>query len=754
MSSILGSRVLRTEDPRLLVGAGEYVANLQLAGEPLFACFAISPYPHATFTKIHSDEAVTFPGVSAVLTAWDLEIKPMPGSVPDRPMLARHPLARGRVRYVGEPYALVLARDQMAAEDGAEAIWADFSEQEAVVDPLEALEGRISLFDGDSNIYSEVKGEDDPDLFAGCEIVVTKRFINQRLAPASLEARAIAAIPDSDGRLIIYASTQSSHGLRNAIARSLGLDNAQVVVRARDVGGGFGAKISAYPEEIVIAAAARRLQRPIKWVEDRGRSMVNMVHGRGQIQDVTLGGTREGVLRALRLEVTQDAGAYPLFGVHLPALTTLMASGTYRIPRVETSYTSVATNTTPVAAYRGAGRPEAAAAIERVIDLFAATAGIDPVEIRMKNFIAREEFPYRTPTGAKYDVGDYASALRRVLEAGGYDRLRDEQGRRRARNSPLQLGIGIAAYVEITNGGASGEYGRVEIAGDGRVRVYSGTAPHGQGHATAWAMLASQHLGIGMDRIEVVTGDTELIPRGVGTFGSRSLQTGGVAIFEAAAEVASRARRAAASLLEAASEDIVLGDEGAWVAGSRGMGCEWARIVEGAAEAAEPLDFEVDFKPNEASFPFGCHLALVEVDVETGGVKLVDFIALDDAGKIINPLLAEGQVHGGIAQGVAQALLEEFSYSDRGLPLTQTFTDYEVISAAELPSFQLIHQETPTYLNPLGAKGIGESGTIGATPAVWNAVMDALSHLGVRHINLPLTPERIYRSLENSGSPG
>ncbi|WP_298343705.1 xanthine dehydrogenase family protein molybdopterin-binding subunit [Ferrimicrobium sp.] len=744
--SILGSRVIRKEDPALLRGEGRYVANLDL-DHALYACFVTSPFAHATFTRVNAEDALALPGVHHVLCGTDLDVNPIAPAIPDRPECARPVLATERVRYVGEPYALVLAETPQAAFDGAELVYADFDPLEALVDPEQSMEDLVALFPGATNVFAKSPGVSNSDLFADADVVVTERLINQRLAPCSLETRAMAAVPTPDGRLVVYSSTQSAHGLRRTLLKCLNIDESSIVVRAQDVGGGFGAKVTVYPEDVAIAAAALKLKQPITWHEDRTRSMVGLVHGRAQIQYLELGATKEGKLVGYRMRIVQDSGAYPAFGALLPTLTCLMAPGTYVIPNVETSYVSVATNTTPISAYRGAGRPEAAAAIERMMDRLAAELAMDPVELRLRNLIPQEAFPLTTPTGANYDVGDYSRALGELCERGGYTQLRDEQRRRRASAAPLQLGVGIAVYVEVTNGGGSSEYGRVEVQDDGAIVAYSGTSPHGQGHATAWSMLVADELGVDLDQVHIITGDTDLVPRGVGTFGSRSLQTGGAAVSGAAHELSIRAKQVAAATLEASEADIRLNADGASVHGSPSTTLDWPTLARRARELDQPLDVTLDFAPADATYPFGAHLAVVEVDLETGKVHLISLRAVDDAGRILNPLLAEGQLHGGIAQGVAQALLEEFQYGSDGTPLTPNFADYSIISAAELPSFDLFHQETPTFMNPLGAKGIGESGTIGATPAVWNAVIDALAHLGIRHINLPMSPQQVYRAI-------
>ncbi len=474
--------------------------------------------------------------------------------------------------------------------------------------------------------------------------------------------------------------------------------------------------------------------------------MTAMGHGRGQVQDVTIGGTRDGRITAYALDVLQDAGAYPGMGALLPWMTRMMTSGVYDLQNVGFSSTSVVTTTTPLVAYRGAGRPEAAAALERAVDLFAAEIGMDPADVRRANLLAPDAFPYTTSTGTEYDSGDYARALDLVLEAAGYAELRAEQQRRRDAADPVVMGIGLSVYVEVTGGGS--EYGEVELRPDGTVLVKTGSNPYGQGHHTAWAMLVSDRLGIPMEKIDVVHGDTDLIPTGAVTGGSRSVQLAGAAVHDAAGKLLDVARQRAADLLEAAPDDVVLDrDEGRFhVAGTPTIGLGWEEL---AVEGLDPLGGLSDLATSKPTFPFGAHLAVVEVDTETGQTRLTRLVAVDDAGRILNPLLAEGQVHGGLAQGVAQALFEEVRFDDDGNPLTSNFADYAIVSATEMPMFERVPMETLTPLNELGAKGIGESGTIGSTPAVHNAVIDALSHLGVRHIDMPVTPEKVWRALSS-----
>jgi carbon-monoxide dehydrogenase large subunit len=516
------------------------------------------------------------------------------------------------------------------------------------------------------------------------------------------------------------------------------------------VGGGFGAKTGVAGEELLTGWLARHLGRPTRWTETRTENMLAMGHGRGQVQTVTIGGSRDGTVEAYRLEIVADSGAYASMGAMLPFLTRMMAAGVYTIPKIESTSVSVVTNTTPTVAYRGAGRPEASAAIERAMDLFAVEIGMDPAELRRRNLIAADAFPYETPAGATYDTGDYERALDLALEASGYEQLRADQQARRDRGDVKQLGIGVAVYVEVTGGPYAGnEVAKVEITPDGGALVYTGTSPHGQGHVTSWSMLASEQLGIPMDRIEVIHGDTDLVPVGQGTMGSRSLQLGGSAVHQASVELVELAKQKAADLLEANPDDIVLDkiDGRFHVAGTPAAGRSWAEV---AQQVDEPLVVDTTFQAASSTFPFGAHIAVVEVDTETGQVTIDRVITVDDAGVLLNPMIVEGQRHGGIAQGVGQALCEEMVYDADGNPLTSNLADYTFISATELPSFELVPMETPTTANPLGAKGIGESGTIGSTPAVQSAVVDALSHLGIRHIDMPATPLRVWSAIQEA----
>jgi len=740
--SIVGTRVVRIEDHQLITQGGTYVEDLrveELTGA-VHAMFVRSPVAHARIT-VDASAALEAPGVVGVYTAADIDLAPHKAGPVVEPWLAD-----GVVRYVGEPVALVLTEERYQLADAAELIDVDYDPLEAVASIDAALSGQTLLFEDQGTNVLQTKGGDfDDAAFDDCEVVVTQTVVNQRVAPAPLEVRGAACAWGDDGRLTLWLSTQNAQISRATVAKGLGLEAEQVRVVTPDVGGGFGAKIGTDPESVVLGWASKRAGRPVRWVETRSENLVSMTHGRAQQNTVTVGGRRDGTVLAFRLEVVQDAGAYPRT-MFLPTFTQLMGTGVYRFPKVETSSRAVVTNTTPIAAYRGAGRPEATAAIERAMDLFAAEIGMDPAEVRRVNFIRPEEFPYNSPTGASYDTGEYGKALDKVLEAGGYAELRAEQARRREAGDPVALGLGLAAYVEITGGDNGGESGRLLINPDGSVTAYTGSSPHGQGLDTTLAMLLSDQLGVPMDKIAIRHGDTDEVPRAVGTFGSRSLQLGGSALRQAADQVIERARELAADRLEAAPDDVELSEGVFQVRGAPASG--WVTWAQLAAETE--LTADVWFGDGAPTFPFGAHLAVVEVDTLTGKVVLKRIIACDDAGPIVNPLTFQGQRHGGLGQGAAQALLEVMNYDADGNPTTATLADYSFITATELPDFELVDSETPTTRNPLGVKGIGEAATIGSTPAVHNAVVDALSHLGVRHLDMPTTPLRVWQALSDA----
>jgi aerobic carbon-monoxide dehydrogenase large subunit len=754
--SILGTRVLRTEDPKFLTTGGVYtedVVDERLAG----AChvfFVRSPVAHARIRGIDVNAALQAPGVVAAFTAADIADLSQARAMMNKEM-ARSLLASDKVRYVGDPVAIVVTEQPYQGEDATELVEVDYEALPAVIDLADALSGEVLLYEeAGTNVAGTFgdAGQLDEHLFDECDVVTSRTILNQRVAPAPMETRAAAAVWGEDGRLTAWIPNQGAQGTKGALARSLGLPGDQVRVITPDVGGAFGAKFGADPEHALVAWVARRLGRPARWNETRYENLISMTHGRAQRQTVTIGGRRDGTVLAYRLEIVQDAGAFPRIGAILPTLTILMTVGPYAIPKAEAVATSVVTSTTPLGAYRGAGRPEATAAIERAMDLFAAEIGMDPADVRRRNLLPKFTEPHRTAFGALYDSGDYVRALEVALDAAGYDDLRKEQQLRRNRGDEVQLGIGLASYVEITGAGDGEdsppkENATVEVHPDGTATILTGTSPHGQGHATAWAMLASEELGIPVDKITLKWGDTDLIPEGGGTGGSRSLQQGGSAVKQAAQELIEVARERAAKELEASPDDLRFSAERSVfeVAGDPDASVPLASLAED-----ERLVVRTVFTQPGATFPFGTHVALVGVDTETGKVMLYRMVTVDDAGFVLNPLLAEGQRHGGIAQGAAQAFLEEVVYDADGNPLTASFADYPFLSATEVPSFELADLQTPTSYNPLGAKGIGEAGTIGATPAVQNAVVDALAHLGVRHIDMPTSPQRVWQALKTA----
>jgi aerobic carbon-monoxide dehydrogenase large subunit len=759
--SILGTRVLRTEDPKFLTTGGVYTEDVQderLTGA-CYLSFVRSPIAHARITGIDVSAAREAPGVVAVYTGADLAALPLrKGMSMLNQDMAQHPLATDTVRFVGEPVAAVLTEEAYQGEDAMELVSVDYDPLPAVIGYRTALADETVLFEAAGTNVAGTFGDRDAlaaDLFDGCEVVVTQVVENQRVHPAPMESRSGAAVWGEDGRLTAWIPNQGAQGTKSSLASQLDVDPALVRVITPDVGGAFGAKFGADPEHVVLCWAARELGRPVRWSETRYENLVGMTHGRAQEQTVTIGGLRDGTVLAYRLEVIQDSGAYPRLGAILPSLTILMAPGPYHIPRAEAVAVAVVTNTTPLGAYRGAGRPEATAVLERAMDLFAAEAGVDPAEVRRKNLLPPFTEPHKTAFGALYDSGDYAAALELALTEAGYDDLRREQAQRRERGDVLQLGIGLASYVEITGGGdESGppnENATVEVHADGSATILTGTSPHGQGHQTVWAMLASEELGIPVEKITLKWGDTDLIPQGGGTGGSRSLQQGGAAVRQASRELIDVARDRAAQELEASPADLVfdVGRSAFTVAGDPDAAVPLASLAE-----VERLFVRTVFSAPGATYPFGTHVAVVEVDTETGKAVIRRVVTVDDAGIVINPLLAEGQRHGGIAQGAAQALCEEFVYDADGNPLTASFADYPFLSATEVPSFELADMATPTSYNPLGAKGIGEAGTIGATPAVQNAVIDAVSHLGVRHVDMPTAPHRIWAALRAAAAAG
>ena len=763
--SILGNAVMRLEDPGLLTGAGKYVDDVAAVGA-VRVVFVRSSVAHGTVRSVSVDAAKAMPGVLAVYhgAGDDLGLAPFQ-AFPLIPESFNRPVfARDRVRFVGDIVAAVVAETGPQAVDAAEAIVVEIDPLPVVVAQADALAPGASLLfpDTGSNVCFATAFGADADPLEGADVVAEVTMVSQRLAGVPIEPNGCLMVPgEPGGGITCWISHQAPHSVHPALVGVLGLAPEAVRVVCPWVGGGFGPKAAVYVEFLVAAAAAMQLQRPVKWVETRSEDMVALVHGRDYTMQAKLGLTREGKIVGLDASVLASGGAYPLLGAVLPLLTQMMIVGVYDIPKVRFSGTTVVTNTTPVGAYRGAGRPEATQLIERVLDVAADTLGIDPAEIRRRNFLDPSTFPLTTTTGGAYDSGEYATALDAALAAAGYDELRSEQAARRAAGDRVQLGIGVSAYVEVTAPlGLHTEYGAVEVHDDGTATMTVGTSAHGQGHHTAFAMVASDVLGIPMDKIRLVNSDTAAVPHGTGTLGSRSLQTAGNAVFAAANEVLERARQIAAHALEASPDDIVTGGGGLHVAGVPGRTVAWEELAVASRDAArlppglEPgvLRYEGDFDGTNSTFPFGAHISVVEVDTDTGKVTMRRHIAVDDCGRILNPLIVRGQQHGGIAQGAAQALFEWVQYDDDGNPLTTNLMDYAIPAASEFASFEASNTETDSPRNPLGAKGIGESGTIGSTPAIQNAVVDALSYFGITHIDMPCTPERVWRALQTAGA--
>jgi aerobic carbon-monoxide dehydrogenase large subunit len=746
---LFGRPIPRVEDHRLLTSGGTYVSDLDLP-EVASVTYVTSTAAHARIVAVDTDRARKADGVLGVYTVADVDLGDYPvadQSVPSG--MRRSLLARDVARFVGEPIVAIVAESPTAATDAAEQVDIELEMLDPVVDVEAALTDQVLLFpEAGTNIVRHAAGGDDDVDLGNCEVVVKVAIRSSRVAPCPMETRAGAACWDPDGRLTHWSSCQGVHSIRTLLSGVYGLAPELVRVIAPDVGGSFGAKARPYPEEVLLPWLAARLGRPVRWVPDRSQDMVGLGHSRAQLQYVELGGRLDGTFEGLQVRLLADCGAYPLSAPLLAQNTGRLVPGVYRIPKVGWRMDAVVTSTTPITAYRGAGRPEAAALLERAVDVFASRVGLDPVTVRFRNLLRPEDFPYRTPTDLLYDSGSYQQCLDLALDVAGYDQLRSEQVERRRRSDPVQIGIGVATFVDRTAGIEGTEYGAVQLRDDGSLLVTTGSCPYGQGHHTSWAMLVSDRTGIPLERIEVRHGDTDVVPRGAVTGGSRSAQRAGWAVAAASDALVTRAKEAAAHLLEAAVEDIVIDLDGGgrfYVTGTPSLALTWRELAGHTLD--DPLRCETDVG-GPATYPFGAYVAVVEVDTETGGARLRRLVTVDDAGRIINPLLAHGQVHGGAAQGVGQALFEEFVYDGDGNPVTTSLAEYAFPSAAELPSFESRLVETPSPNNPLGVKGIAESGTIGAPPAVQNAVVDALRPFGVEHIDMPCTPRRIWEALE------
>lgn len=748
-----GKRVRRREDRLLVTGAAQFVGDLDIE-DALHLQLVYSPFAHARITTIDTAVARVMPGVAAVVTNGDVGLPPFPPWMPTADQrMTRSLLAGPVVRFVGEPVAAVLANTAPQAADGAAAVEAEYEPLTPVVDLDDAMSNETLLFpEAGTNVCFDLPPDppDDPDLFAGSETRVKLRMFHQRMAACPIEPRAAAAAWNDETGLTYWASTAEPHGMRSRLAHVLGVNVDRVRVVVREVGGAFGSKGGDYFEEMLVAVLARMVRRPVKWVESRSDSMLGMYHGRALAQVIELGGRRDGTITAYKLTVTQDAGAYPTWAPMLTNRARVLASGVYAIPRIECSGAAVVTTTTPVGTVRGAGRPEANIAIERAIDVFAHEIGQDPVEVRYKNLIPPEAFPYTTATGAVYDSGNYPELLRRIVNDGHYEALRAEQLERRASGDPVLIGIGVAMFVEVSDTAPVGEYTHLEITPRGGAVLRTGAAPHGQGHLTALAQVVSGVLGLPLDRISVRHGDTAEVPSGIGSFGSRTAQAAGSSTYRAAVELLGIARGLAAEVLDVEEAMVTAAADGNGFETELGRSISWEELAR-MAETGRGLVVEHRAEAQQGSaWPSGAVLAVVEVDSETGVVTVRSLVTCDDVGVVINPLIVEGQVHGGLALGVAHALLEEFRYDESGTPLTSNFGHYAVITGDRVPRSALGHIETPAPDNDIGAKGVGEAGAVGCPAAILNAVADALAPLGVHHVEPPASPERVLEAIDRA----
>ncbi|MDA0637508.1 xanthine dehydrogenase family protein molybdopterin-binding subunit [Nonomuraea sp. MCN248] len=768
----VGKARKRKEDARLLTGRTRWTDNLRQPGM-LHVAFLRSPMAHARITRVDVTGARELPGVFAAFTGQDVADEqgslPCAWPVSEDIVIPEHPpMAVSEVRYAGEIVACVVATDRYRAADALEAIEVDYEPLPPVLD-LEAALAPDSpkVHEAGNQAFSvKITSGDVEGAFRDAPVVIDRTYVQQRLIGAAMEPRAVLAATDGDS-YTLWTSTQIPHVLRVMLAMVTGIPEHQLRVIAPDVGGGFGTKLQVTAEEVLCLLLSRRLGKAVKWTESRSEGNMAVHQGRGQLQHVRLAAEADGRIRGLQVDLLADMGAYlMLVTPGIPMLGATMFNAIYKMDAYEFACKGVFTTKTPTDAYRGAGRPEATFAIERIMDELAAELRLDPIEVRRRNWIKHEEFPYTTIAGLTYDSGNYEAATDRALQLFGYDKLRAEQADRRDRGDPVQLGIGVSTFTEMcglapsrmlgeANYGAGGwEHASVRMLPTGKVEVVTGTSPHGQGHVTSWSQIAADALGVPFEDVTVVHGDTAISHKGMDTYGSRSLVVGGVAVLQACEKVREKARRLAAHLLECAPDDLEFAGGAFTVKGtdSRTTIQELALAAFAAhnlPEGAEArLDSDATFDPVNYSFPHGTHLAAVEVDTETGQVRVRSYVAVDDVGTVINPLIVEGQVHGGIAQGIGQALYEEAVYDAEGNLLTATLADYLVPSAADLPDFVTDRTETPATSNPLGAKGVGEAGTIASTPAVVNAIVDALRPHGVRDVPMPCTPERVWRALE------
>lgn len=784
MDRYVGKSIGRSEDPTLLRGEAQFTADLEFGDlrDVAEVVFVRSPFAHARIVSVDAAEAVGAPGVVSVLTADDHDVRPEGSVFPEffDARFAMPILAEGTVRYVGEPVAAVVAETRAQAIDAAEKVVVEWEPLDAVIDVNAAREGSTLLFTNEhrartrssgvagpeTNVVHELGCEHDSVRFHGDDstVLVAERMWNPRQAPAPLETHVQITTFDEADHLHIWATTQRPHGFRDQLADVFELDPATIHVHAPAVGGGFGGKVSRTQDEHALVMVARAVGRPVRWVQTRGEYFTGATQGRGEQFDFQLAGTTNGRITALRCDVLKDSGAYPGVGATLPARFNVYdASGPYDIEHIEFASIAVVTNAPQISAYRGAGRAPYLAALERMIDIFAAEIAMDPAEVRRRNLIRRDQMPYAAASGVVFDEADYVGDLDRALTKADYEGLRTEQQQRRDSDSATQLGIGISTYHLQTVGNGGTEQARVEIDEHGHATIYTGTTDQGHGHRAAWGQIAGDVLGMAIEHITVLEGSTDHTPTGVGAVGSRSLQTAGVAIHTASTELLARASLAAADLLEAAPADVlsIISTESGTperrfhVAGVPSVYVGWADVAGAVHEDGRAEEFvcgETHNIGDFSAFPSGCQIAVVHVDVETGGVDLVKFVSVDDCGVRVNPMIVEGQLHGGIASGISQALGEEMRYDTDANPLTTTFLDYGMASADVLPTFELVASETASSFNIFGAKGVGEAGGVGSVGAVHNAVIDAVSHLGVRHIELPCTPLHVWQALAEARS--
>ncbi len=779
LPKLVGQRVRRREDPRLIQGRGTYVDDVKLAGMQHVA-FKRSDLAHARIRSIDTTAAKAMPGVEAVYTGVEIAkfVKPLPILTPF-PSPEHRAVAIDVVRYAGEPVAVVVATDRYLARDAADAVVVDYEPLPVVVDPEVAMTGRpvvihpafanniaLAAVPSGTGVSADGKTVDDSAIdraFAEADVVVSQRMVNHRLVPSSIETRGVVAhYEPGKEHLTIWSSTQNPHILKTQVAGMFDLGEHQIRAIAPEVGGGFGSKINIYAEEYITAGVSRQLGIPVKWIEDRSEAFVATTHGRDLIGHIEVAAKRDGTVLGLRLRIVADIGAYNmLLTAAIPTLTMLMASATYRIPAVRATLTEVFTNKTPTDAYRGAGRPEATYFVERALDMLARELGMDPADVRRKNFIPKDAFPYQTQTGALYDSGDYEVALDAALKAADWEGLKKERATARAEGR--LVGLGLAMYVEVCGIGPSStlpmggwEHAHVAIERDGRITATTGASPHGQGNETTFAQMLADQFGVPIEHITIQHGDTSISKQGVGTFGSRSQAVGGAALHMAGTKVKTKMAKFAAALLEASEDDLVFENGKIGVTGAPAAALPF-QAVAAFAYIPVPLPKGLDepglsadayFEPSNNTYPFGCHISMIEIDRETGEPTLLKLVAVDDAGHLINPLIVEGQIHGGLAQGIGQAMVEEAIYNIDGQLVTGSFMDYALPRATDFPRFELSATVTPTPVNPLGAKGVGEAGTLGSTPCIVSAAVDALSGFGVKHVDMMLRPEKLWRIIQ------